>query len=50
MESPSLEAFKKYVGMALEDIFSGEHGSAARLMVGLGDLQSLSPSNDSVIL
>lgn len=49
MESPSLEAFRKYVDVALEDIFSGEHGSAAGLMVGLVDLQS--PNlKDSVIL
>ena len=39
VQSPSLEAFKNRVDVALRDVVSGHGGD--RLMVGLGDLRGL---------
>ena len=39
VQSPSLEAFKNRVDVALRDVVSGHGGD--RLMVGLGDLKGL---------
>lgn len=42
VDSPSLEVFKTHVEMALEDMFSGEHGGGgAGLTTGLVDLRDL---------
>jgi len=47
-ESPSLEAFKNRVFVALRDMVSGHGGDG--LMVGSDDLRGLIQPNDSMIL